>query len=168
MKCGECEAIETRKHLIYEDSIVAAVLSSKPAVAGALEVFPKEHHPILEKVPDDVIGKMFAVANKLAAACFEVLGAEGTNIVIKNGLAAGQVTSHMKLHVLPRTENDGLNLQWQSSKANEEELNTTQLMLKEQLEKETAEKAPEKEEQKKEQEEISEESYLLKQLERIP
>lgn len=163
MTCIECEKVKTKKHLIYEDEVVTAVLSDKPAIAGHIEVIPKQHIPILEQIPDTIVGHMFTIANRIAMVCFETLGAQGTNIIIRNGISAGQKTPHTKIHVIPRQENDGLNLQWQASKADEEELSTTELMLKTELERPKEEKPAEP---KPKEETISEESYLAKQLER--
>ena len=104
-------------------------------------------------------------------AVFEILQAKGTNILIQNGVAAGQKTNHFMVHIIARKENDGLDFQWQSKQLNEEEMSTIELKLKEgtkgigNFEKE--EKKPVKID--KEIERIDkEENYLIKQLNRIP
>jgi histidine triad (HIT) family protein len=173
MNCTECELIQKRKNIIYEDAAVVALLAEKPAVAGHIIVIPREHQPIIERVSDEVFARMFSVANKVAAVCFDVLQAHGTNMLINNGVAAGQKSTHTQIHVIPRRENDGLKIHWQSSKANEEELNATQMALQEELEKPKEEKKEEKKEEqpKEEKEDVitdDEDNYLLKQLERIP
>ncbi len=169
MNCLECERIKNKKHLIYEDASVAAFLEEKPAAQGQLVILPKEHAPIIEMIPDEVIGHIFNVANTLATVCFEVLGAHGTNIMIKNGVPAGQKTPHAQVEIIPRFENDGINMQWQTMKVTEDDLNTAQLMLKDQLEKPIEKKEEKKAEPIQETEEIPEEdNYMLKQLERIP
>lgn len=174
MNCQDCERIKNRKNLIYEDEIVSAFLSDNPATAGHIEIYPKEHQPIIEKIPDNSMEHMLVIANKLSALCFEVLEAHGTNIIINNGIAAGQNTTHAKIQVIPRMENDGLSIHWQTIKENEEDLKTTQLMIKSELEQsETKKEEKEPREEKKEEvkEEIisnDEENYLIKQLERIP
>jgi histidine triad (HIT) family protein len=171
MTCQECEKIKQRKNVIYEDNIVYAMLVEKPSVQGHIAIFPKEHYPIIEKIPSEIFEHMIVIANKISSVCFETLNAQGTNILIRNGLAAGQRTNHSQIHILPRFENDGLNLQWQPIKISEEELSTVELTLKTELEKPEEKKIEKKEEVKKEEpvEEIAEEdNYLLKQLNRIP
>jgi len=165
MTCIECEKIRQKNHIIYEDDKVTALLVDKPATAGHIELMAKEHFPILEKVPDEVVQHMFFIANKISMACFEVLQAHGTNLIIRNGIAAGQRTNHAKLHIIPRTENDGLNFEWPTVKIDDDEMSTVHLQLEAEANKK--EEAPQavKEEKKKE---ILEESYLTKQLERIP
>jgi len=166
MICIDCEKIKNRKHLIYEDELASAFLVDKPATAGHVEIIPKQHFPILETAPDNITEHLFSTANKLSTVLFESLQAHGTNTIIRNGIAAGQKTNHLKIHVIPRVENDGLNFQWNTTKASEDELSTTELQLKSELEKPTEVKPKEITEAKPE--EISEESYLAKQLERMP
>jgi len=166
MTCIECEKIKSRKNLVYEDDKAIAFLVDKPATAGHVEIIPKEHFPILEKVPEDIVEHLFVTANKLSTVLFESMQAHGTNTIIRNGIAAGQKTNHLKIHVIPRVENDGLNFQWSTTKASEDELSTAELMLKTELEKPPEQKPIEMKKEPKE--EISEESYLSKQLERIP
>jgi len=109
------------------------------------------------------------VANKISIACFEGINAQGTNILIKNGIAAGQKSSHASVHVLPRAENDGLDFQWQTSKASEEDLTSVQTMVQDAMEKPLEEEKPKEEIQEEVKEEIPEgENYQLKQLERVP
>lgn len=170
-ECDVCGLVKKGK-IVYENDKVVAVLAPKPAVAGHIVVIPKEHFQIFEQVPDFVISEMFVVANKLLMACFEALGADGTNILIQNGVAAGQTQPHFMIHILPRKQNDNLKLAWQPKELSEEEMSTVELKLKEEtkdvgiFEKEPAKPVEEK---PPEQIEVSdEENYLIKQLERIP
>ncbi len=119
---------------IYQDEDVFAVLHLKPAAPGHILIFTKQHFSILEQVPDFVLGQMFSVANKLSVAIFESLGAQGTNIIIENGIPAGQIIPHFSLHVIPRMENDGLGLQWQPKKVTADDLDTAFLQIREKAE----------------------------------
>ncbi len=171
MNCEVCDKVFHGKNLFYENDKVVAVLSDAPAATGHVLVLPRDHYPIIEKIPDNVFAEMFRVANKISAACFKTAGAEGTNIVINNGIAAGQKTNHASINIIPRLQHDGLHLQWDAIKAKEDELQTDQLMIKEALGKLT-DKKPKKEVIEKIEEEIEEipeeENYLLKQLDRTP
>ena len=75
---------------------------------------PKEHFTILEGVPENILEKCSLIANKIGIAVFESLGSQGTNIMIQNGLGAGQKVPHFAIEVVPRVENDGLNLTWEA------------------------------------------------------
>ncbi|MBI4147856.1 HIT family protein [Candidatus Woesearchaeota archaeon] len=172
--CPTCDIITSKQGLLYEDAKIAAFLSPAPLSVGHILVAPKQHVPILEQVPDYIINELWVKANKLSIALFESIGAEGTNIVIANGPAAGQVLPHAMLNVVARKQNDGLQLQWQPKKLGDEEMAKMEELLKgacgaigefqSEPQKPIEIKAPVELPEKTE----SGESYLLKQLRRLP
>ncbi|MFO8016934.1 MAG: HIT domain-containing protein [Candidatus Woesearchaeota archaeon] len=129
--CPFCQKMASKDEKLYEDEKVAVMLSDTPATIGHLLVMPKEHYPIIEQVPDFIVEHALKVANKISVAVFETLKVQGTNIIVNNGIAAGQDSAHFMIHVIPRKENDGLNLQWQPKQMGEEEMSTIELQLKE-------------------------------------
>jgi len=173
MSCTVCDMVKEKQGLLFEDDQMAIMLSPKPAIAGHVILVPKQHAAILEQVPDLVMGKMFDKANKVSIAVFEALGAEGTNIIANNGVAAGQSVNHFVVNVLPRRENDGLNFTWQPRQLSEEEMSTVELKLKDETknigvfekEKPKPKEEPKPEELKEAEEEVN---YLLEQLKRVP
>lgn len=132
--CIVCQIIggKVPSKRIYEDELVLAVLDVNGANPGHCFVMPKSHYAILEQVPDAEIGGLFQVSNKISIALFESLAAQGTNLFISNGTPAGQTVAHFTINVVPRKENDGINLQWQPKQLSEEEMSTVELKLKEQ------------------------------------
>ncbi len=129
-ECVFCELIKRKANVLFENEKICLMLSPEPATPGHLIILPKKHFPILEQVPDYVIKEMFVNANKASTALFETLGAQGTNILIQNGEPAGQKHSHAMLNIIPRFENDNLNLSWTPKQANDEEMKTLELQLK--------------------------------------
>ncbi len=174
MTCALCNEIKQGKNKIYEDEHIYAVIHPKPASPGHMVVFPKKHYQILEQVPDFEVAKLFDVANKLSTAVFESLKVHGTNIIVQNGLAAGQSIPHISLHIIPRMENDGINFQWEPRQLNEEEMSTVELTLKDASDSVGGFEKEEKKEPVKVEKKIKkiktskQENYLIKQLERIP
>lgn len=170
--CPVCAAISEKKNFLYEDEKVVAFLSDTPAVAGHIVVAPRQHVPIFEQIPDFVVSELFVKANKLSVACFEALGAEGTNILIQNGVAAGQNCAHACVNVVPRREGDGLDLLWKPKQLSEEQMSVFELKIKDEAKKiGVFEKEKPKPVEIKKPEEIKpskEENYLIKQLQRIP
>ena len=171
--CEFCQIIGKKINAkrIFEDEETLAILSPNPCCAGHILLMPKEHFSIIEQVPDYVIAHLSKLVNKISIAVFEVLQAKGTNILIHNGITAGQKTNHFMIHIIPRKENDGLDFQWQPKQLNEEQMSTIELKLKEESkgigEFEKEEKKPVRLD--KEIEKIDkEENYLIKQLNRIP
>ena len=171
-KCEICDFIKSKKGKLYEDEKIYAYLAPNPATTGHVILTSKEHYPILEQMPDFIVSELFAKANKVSMACFETIGAEGTNILMQNGVAAGQKHNHAILHIIPRRENDGLNLMWKPRQLSEEEMSTVELKVRKEAEGVGAfEKEQEKPVEIKGPEKIKagpEEDYLLKQLERCP
>jgi len=173
MTCEICDQIKNKKGILYQDENIAAMLAQKPGAVGHIYVVPKKHIPILEKIPDKVIAQMFAKANKISMACFETLGVQGTNLIIQNGMPAGQHHSHCILHIIPRKENDGLNLLWTPKQLTEEEMSTAEIKIKENTgQVGIIEKEKEKPVEIKKTEEIkedkAEEDLRIKELERLP
>ncbi len=168
MGCSICKVIEEgHDFVVYQDDKLMAVLAEKPTVAGHIQLFPKEHFTIIEQVPDNIIKHAFSVANKLSTALFDSLGAQGTNLILSNGVAAGQKHAHIILNILPRTQNDNMSLEWQPKQLSEEEMSAIEIKLKEHTEK-IGKEEPKKEEKEKPAEISDEENYLLKSLRRIP
>ena len=157
---------------VYEDELVMAVLDVNGANPGHCFVMPKNHYPIIEQVPDIEIGRLFQVSNKVSGAIFESLGAQGTNIFVANGIPAGQTVAHFTINVIPRKENDGINLQWQPKQLSEEEMSTIELRLKEHTKNighfEREEKKPRVYAPKPKMLSDEEEEYFTKQMRRLP
>ena len=155
---------------IYEDEEVMGILDMNGANPGHTFVFAKKHHPILEQIPDALVGRLFTVANKISSAIFDSMNIQGTNIFVANGTSAGQVVAHFLINVIPRLENDGINLQWATKKLNDEEMSTVELKLKEQTEHLGGfeEEAPAAKHEAKPVPVSGQSSHIIKQLRRIP
>lgn len=173
--CLFCQAVKgkTKLEKIYEDDKIVAVLHPRPAARGHVMVFSKKHYNILEQVPDFEVGEIFKKINKISIAAFEGVKAQGTNIIVQNGVAAGQEVPHVSVHIIPRTENDGLNFQWQPKQLTEEEMSTVELQLKKEAEtigdfKKEEKKEPVEIEKKAKKLKVDENNYLVKKLTRIP
>ncbi|PIN87142.1 HIT family protein [Candidatus Woesearchaeota archaeon CG10_big_fil_rev_8_21_14_0_10_44_13] len=172
--CRYCQKIFSGKEKVYEDEKVVAVLSDSPSAYGHIILMPKEHYPIMEQVPDFIINHIFRIANKISIAAFEALHVQGTNLLVNNGIAAGQDSAHFMIHIIPRREGDGLNLQWTPKQLSEEEMSTVELQLKEnaktigQFQKEKTAPIEIRDTKEKIESKPGEESYLLRKVRRIP
>ena len=171
MKCEICQIFENKDafKVVYEDDLCLVILHEKPANYGHVMVIPKEHYVIMEEVPDKIIEHLFLISNMISTAIFESLNVQGTNIIVNNGQAAKQENPHFLIHVIPRLENDGINFEWKAEPANEDDLGTAELKLKEFTEKimmEEEKKIPEKIEHNIEK--VDEEDLRFKQLHKIP
>lgn len=131
--CVICQIIEGRipSKKIYEDEEVLVFLDFNGAAPGHTFVVPKEHYPIFEQVPDNIVEKLFSISNKVSTALFETLKIQGTNVFVANDVSAGQSVAHFVINIIPRKEGDGINLEWHSRQLSEEEMSTVELKIKE-------------------------------------
>ncbi len=173
MGCPYCEQIEKQdKNIIYEDNLAVVMLAPEPAAKGHLIIMPRQHHIIIEQIPDNIVSHLFLIANKASSLVFETLGTKGTNITVNNGVAAGQEWPHFAINVIPRNENDNIDFNFNRSKSDPNELEDIAKRLKEETDFINQDKAEEKtetiEETKSDQLQADEEDYRLKQVRHIP
>lgn len=107
--------IDSKK--VYEDDKVIAILDINPASKGHTLVIPKEHYSSMMDMPDEQTAYLFKVANRLNISILKSLNASGSNVMVSNGAVAGQNVPHTHVHIIPRFENDSLNLTWGVDKA---------------------------------------------------
>lgn len=132
MTCEQCAILDLpNKPFLYEDDKVFAMLAQHPCTAGHVLVVPKTHFPIFENVPDDLVAHAIVIANKISMALFDGLHAQGSNLLICNGVPAGQESAHTMIHVIPRMPVDGLSFVWLPRQMTEEQMATVELQLKE-------------------------------------
>lgn len=105
---------------IYENEEIIAVLEINPASLGHTIVFPKKHYSVLAQLKD--VGNLFNIVNKIASVLFENLKAQGTNILVSNGPAAGQIIPHLTIEIIPRFDKDKIIFNLPRKKVSEEEL----------------------------------------------
>jgi len=176
MECEYCDILagKSKAQVLHEDDLVIVVVKDMVYTPGQITVFPRQHFTIMEQVPDEVMTQCMIVADKTSRAVFEAFQAEGTNILIQNGLGAGQKVPHFAIEIIPRREGDGLNLQWPSKEVNQDDLDIAAHQLSEEIEKLGDLSAPKKKEEPKEkkEEKIADskdgENYLIKSLKRMP
>jgi len=108
--CVFCEIIAGHlpASVVYRDDSCIAFMDIKPVNAGHLLVVPIAHAPSLSDVDPAIGGALFTVAQRLSVAVRKSgLKAEGVNLLLADGEAAGQEVFHVHLHVLPRFSGDG-------------------------------------------------------------
>jgi len=173
MVCEFCEILERRsgkEQILFEDKEVVIAVRDLVLTPGQITVFPKKHVPILENVEDPILKKCAVFANKVSTAVFESFGSGGTNILIKNGLGAGQTMPHFGIEIIPRQEGDNLQLVLEGKPLAEDEQERTVLLLQEALAAPSKNEEVERLEDKKEilKQKEGQENYLVKSQRRIP
>ena len=110
--CTFCDLIHGagEASICYEDSDAIAFMDIQPVNAGHVLVVSRRHYENLEDIPAELAMHLFRVATKLAPAVQRIAQAEGMNIVVNSGSAAGQDEPHYHVHVIPRCPNDGFDI----------------------------------------------------------
>lgn len=109
-QCIFCQIIsgKVQSRKIYEDEQVLAVLDINPANPGHALLLTKEHYSIMPQLSEEEVAHVFMVAKSLSNCMLRGIDAQGTNLIVANGIAAGQRAQHFMAHVIPRKENDGV------------------------------------------------------------
>lgn len=107
---------------LYEDDCVRVIFDAEPAAEGHVLILPKEHFDNIYELDDDTAGHVFKVAKKIATAMNKTLDMDGLNVVQNNGEAAGQTVFHFHMHIIPRHNDDAVNVGWEKHKVSSERI----------------------------------------------
>ena len=95
---------------VYENDEFKAILDRFPSNKGHVLIMPKEHVANIFEIDPEKAGRLFKLAAQIAPVMKETFGFENMNVVQNNGPIAGQTVNHFHLHLIPRYENDGVNV----------------------------------------------------------
>jgi histidine triad (HIT) family protein len=116
---------------IASDERTMAFMDINPATPGHALVIPRRHSTdLLEIGPDDLAATTTA-AQRLARRMKDVLDADGVNLINACGAAAWQSVFHFHIHVVPRYEDDPLELPWTPSEGDTDEITRIAARLRE-------------------------------------
>jgi histidine triad (HIT) family protein len=124
LDCIFCKVIagEISGEIVDSDDHTVTVMDINPATRGHVVVIPREHAADLADVSDeDMVATMHAV-RRIVARMRETLDPAGFNILSNMGRAAWQSIFHFHVHVIPRYEDDPLQLPWLPEPADPDEL----------------------------------------------
>ncbi|CAL9184265.1 unnamed protein product [Musa hybrid cultivar] len=108
--CVFCRIIrgESPAFKLYEDDVCICILDSSPLSVGHSLIIPKLHAPSLESTPPPVVAAMCSKIPILSSCIMKATQSDSFNLLVNNGLAAGQVIFHTHLHIIPRKTGDKL------------------------------------------------------------
>lgn len=121
--CIFCEIIKGNIpcYKVYEDNDCIVFLDISQATIGHTLVVPKNHYKNILDIDDELSSKLFKVVSELSKKVCKALNVENVNIVNNNGALAGQSVEHFHIHIIPRYENDGFNINYPSNKLTTEQ-----------------------------------------------
>ena len=108
-------------HRVYEDAHTLAFLDIAPLAPGHTLVIPKEAREHLHQLSDESAAALGLALPRVARAVLAATGAEHYNVLQNNGESAHQAVPHVHFHIIPRLQEKGLGLQWNSGKLEDAE-----------------------------------------------
>lgn len=108
--CIFCKIIEGKinSEKVCEDKLFLVVKDIRPRTKGHSLVIPKKHFIAFENLPESHFESFSKITQKAVDILKKETKMEGYNLAMNNHPIAGQVISHMHLHIIPRTPNDGV------------------------------------------------------------
>ena len=110
--CIFCKIIkkELPSTVIFEDDEFLAFSPKAQVSKGHTLLIPKKHQVNIFDMDKGLFERLAGVAHELSKELMEVNSATGINLLNANGKDAQQSVFHFHLHIVPRYENDGLDL----------------------------------------------------------
>ena len=115
--CVFCKIIrrEIPSATVLETDDAVAFLDIHPVNLGHVLLVPKPHHANLTDLPEPLAAHVASLLPRLCRAVRAATGADGFNVIVNNGRAAGQIINHGHWHIIPRFHNDPVNWPWPHS-----------------------------------------------------
>lgn len=114
---------------LYEDNEFFAFLDIAPINKGHTLIVPKIHCKNLLDFPKAEETDLVEFIKKVARAIIKATNADGFNLGLNNGEAAGQVVHHAHFHIIPRFSDDNLG-HWPKKEIPEQEMQDIQKKIK--------------------------------------
>jgi histidine triad (HIT) family protein len=118
---------------VLETDHALAFLDINPVNKGHVLLVPKAHHADLASLPEDLAAETARLVPKLARAIQAATGADGLNLIVNNGEAAGQTVFHGHWHLIPRFVDDPVNWPWPHEEYSGDELNQMRFRIEREL-----------------------------------
>ncbi len=133
--CIFCKIVrdEIPSSRILETDHAVAFLDINPVNKGHVLVVPRHHHADLTELSQSVAAHLGGLLPKLCRAIQAATGADGFNVIVNNGEAAGQTIGHGHWHIIPRFHQDPVNWPWPHSEYVGDELGQMRFRIEREL-----------------------------------
>jgi histidine triad (HIT) family protein len=122
--CIFCKIVagELPSETVQEDQHTVAFMDINPWTRGHALVIPRNHSPNIYEVSDEDLQHTAIAAKQLAVRVKERLRCDGVNVLNASEPAAWQSVFHFHMHVIPRYDDDPLELPVRPRQAEPDEL----------------------------------------------
>jgi histidine triad (HIT) family protein len=97
---------------VYEDEFVYAFMDAGQVNPGHVLIATKKPFETLMDADEESAAAMMRAAVRIAKAVQQAFHPDGITVLQANKPAGWQTVPHLHMHVLPRYENDGVELTW--------------------------------------------------------
>ena len=118
---------------VLETDWAVAFLDIHPVNKGHVLLVPRDHHGTLSDLPDDLAAHAASLLPRLCRAVRAATGADGLNVIVNLGPAAGQTVDHVHWHIIPRFVDDAVNWPWPHEEYVGDELGQMQFRIERDL-----------------------------------
>jgi len=98
--------------IVHEDEHTLAFMDLGQVNPGHVLVAAKAHAENVYALDDVQAAAVFRTVARVARGVRGAFTPQGLSVYQANGTAAGQTVFHFHMHLVPRYENDGMNLTW--------------------------------------------------------
>ena len=111
-ECPFCDIVANKipSWIIFQDTNVICFLPMKLEAYGHTILASKKHYVDIYSMPEILLKAICVTAKKISLHYKKRLGSSGINILHASGPAAQQSVFHFHTHLIPRFDNDGLDL----------------------------------------------------------
>ena len=122
--CIFCKVLagEIPGEIVDSDERTITVMDINPATRGHVVVIPRAHSKDLLEVSEEDLAATMAAVRRMIVRMQETIRPAGFNVLNNMGRAAWQSIFHFHVHVIPRYEDDPLQLPWLPQPADPAEL----------------------------------------------
>ena len=112
--CIFCKIVrgEAPSWKVYEDDHAYAFLDIHPATKYHTLVIPKRHSINMFDVTEDDLLHVMAAVKRVIDLYRDKLGIENAQVINSSGAQAQQDVFHLHYHIVPRSADDGQDVQW--------------------------------------------------------
>ncbi len=108
--------------VVQEDEHTVAFMDVSPWTRGHALVIPRHHAKNLYEIGEEDLAHTMSSAKRLAIKMRDKLGCDGINLINSTEPAAWQTVFHFHVHVIPRYDDDPLQLPVRPQEAEQDEL----------------------------------------------
>ena len=108
MDCIFCDIIEGKSEaeILFQNENIISFLDIRPVNYGHTLVITKKHYDNFQSVPLEELDHLMKGIQFITYAVVKSVNADGFNLIVNSGKAAGQTIFHFHFHIIPRYLND--------------------------------------------------------------